>query len=661
MDEVAVAFGRFADSFSEPLLLVTGGGVVLAANGAAREIPIQAGRFQLGQRLQDFLEDDPGKVRDYLRACSRSLEGLPGTLAIRSAGAGPQHYRCLGSAVRGRGADGSALVLLRLTPKDAHVSRFAWLNDQIDQLKTEVGRRLHAEREADRQRQLWHVTLSSIGDAVIATDTAGRVTFVNAVAMAHLGCAESECIGRPLTDVFDIRNEETGAPVENPVQVVLSSGRGVALANHTVLVRPDGTNLPIDDSAAPIRDEAGNLFGVVLVFHEVSERRRLLQELTRQSRGLREADRRKDEFLAVLAHELRNPLAPLRNGLGILRLELEGAQTSSRALDMMERQVVHLIRLVNDLMDLNRVTHGIIDLAMAPLHLRDVISRSIESVGVDLGARGHRLEVRMPDEDLIVVGDADRLTQVFSNLLTNSIKYSDDGSLITIDLCSAEGQAVVHVTDTGVGIPADQLERVFEMFAQVREHHPRASGGLGIGLSVAKTLVENHGGSIGVVSDGAGRGSTFTVRLPLSVAKERPSVVPAMLTSRGRSLRILVADDNGDSADSLTMVLQLAGHDVRNVRNGREAVEVAATFAPQLVFMDIGMPEMDGLEATRAIRRGPQGADVLIVALTGWGQTRDRERTRAAGVDRHVVKPISPEELDHVLALAASQLDALVR
>jgi PAS domain S-box-containing protein len=519
---------------------------------------------------------------------------------------------------------------------------------------------LRAEKSADQQRQLWQVTLSSIGDAVIATDTEGRITFMNPVAETHIGLAPGDCLGRPLEEVFVILDEESGALVENPVQRVLKSGGVVSLADHTVLVRPDGTQLPIDDSGAPIRDAAGNLLGVILVFHEVAESRRLQRELLKHTDSLRDADRRKDEFLAVLAHELRNPLAPLRNGLQILRREAERETSADRVLAMMERQLSHLVRLVDDLMDLRRVTHGIIDLRMAPVHIRDVLMRSLEGVGPDLQARGHHVQVDLPQHDIVVMGDGHRLTQVFTNLLANSIKYSDDGARITVNARACGGEVAVDVTDTGVGIPADQLTRVFEMFSQVRTHQRRAEGGLGIGLAVARTLVQQHGGTIDVHSAGPGLGTTFTVRLPTTEAHEdQPNAVGAhaRLVASGGGIKIVVADDNADAAESLRMLLEAIGHEVRVARNGSEAVEITRLFAPDLIFMDVGMPEMDGLEATRRIRSESNGDTPIIVALTGWGQSHDRERTRRAGANRHVVKPMSPEELEQIFALAAVRHD----
>jgi PAS domain S-box-containing protein len=646
-------FDRFANLFAEPIVLVSTASHLYAANAVARADLFEQRALEPEQLLLAFLSDDPAKVFDYLRACARSAQPLPGLLRFRRHDAVVE-FRCLGSSFRVRDEQQRALVVLRLAAKQDSTNRFVALNQQIDQLRAEVARRVRAERQAEEQRQLLLVTLSSIGDAVLTTDVNGHITFVNGVAETHLGRSSADCVGRPLEAVFVIRDENSGQSISSPVHEVLKTGAVVGLANHTVLVRPNGTELAIDDSAAPIRDASGKLFGVILVFRETGESRRLQRELLEQTTALREADRRKDQFLAVLAHELRNPLAPLRNGLQIVRLKMQSDQTLQRTVEMMERQLVHLVRLVNDLMDVSRVSRGVIELRNAPVCVADILARSVEAIRADIEVRGHRLHFDLPSESIRVMGDADRLTQVFSNLLGNSAKYSPNGGHIRLSVTPDGHEVVISVSDNGIGIPPDQLERVFDIFSQVRAHQVRAEGGLGIGLSLVRTLVVMHGGTVNAQSDGPNSGSTFTVRLP-RLRQWELITPPAALAIEpvASDLRILVADDNTDAAISLRLVLEGAGHDVRTAANGHEAVRQVADFAPHLVFMDIGMPELDGVEATRLIRQQPNGADMVIVALTGWGQLQDRDRTRAAGVNRHIVKPISPEEITEILALAA--------
>ena len=658
MSELVEQFSRFAELFAEPIILVSNAGHLCAANSSAKEAVLHGSTLAPEQLISELVADPPEKVADYLRACSRTSQPLPGLLTFHSPFSEPAAFRCFGSSFKARDGAQRPLVVLRFVPKHSSTSRFIALNQQIEQLRNEIFRRVKAERRADEERELLQVTLASIGDAVVATDMEGRVTFMNPVAEAHMGVIEAGCLGRPLEEVFVIVNEDTRQPVENPVAKVMRTGTIVGLANHTVLIRPDGSELPIDDSAAPIRDASGVPRGVILVFHEISESRQLQRQLMKQADALREADRRKDEFLAVLAHELRNPLAPLRNGLQIARQKLTSGDGLTQTVEMMERQLVHLVRLVDDLMDVNRVSRGAIELRIAPVSIADVLARSIESVSADIEARHHAFDVDVPAEPIMVNGDRDRLEQIFSNLLTNSAKYSGEQGNIRLSAKRDGGYAVIEVCDEGIGIPTEQLDRVFEMFSQVRSHQGRSEGGLGIGLSLVRTLVDRHGGSVTAHSDGPGTGSTFRVRLP--VLESSPIVPIAPTSPRHRpvhAMRIVVADDNSDSAESLRMLLEMSGHQVRTARTGHEALALLDAFGPQIIFMDLGMPELDGVEATRTLRARPEGRDVIVVALTGWGQPQHRERTRLAGFDRHLVKPIEPSEIDEIILLAQSARD----
>ena len=656
MSALVEEFERFSNLFPEPVLLLANSGHLCAANAAAKTQLLRLSLLSEEDQIFHFTADEPEKVASYLKCCSRSAQPLPALFTFKSPDGARLEYRCQGSAFRSRDDKQRALVVLRFAPKELSTSRFVGLNQQIEALRNEVARRIKVERDLAEQRQLLQVTLTSIGDAVIATDVEGKVTFLNPIAEEHIGYSSSEAIGRPLQDIFVIRNEDTGVPVESPVQLVLKRGSVVGLANHTVLVRRDGVELPIDDSAAPIRDSTGKLLGVILVFQEVSESRKLQRELMLQTNALRDADRRKDQFLAVLAHELRNPLAPMRNGLQIARIKAESDQALQSVIAMMERQLVHLVRLVDDLMDISRVSRGVIELRRAPVFISDVIVRSVESVRADMEARKHDFRIDLPSQNITVDGDADRLTQVVSNLLTNSAKYSHDVGSIQLSVVEDAEEVCIRVRDKGVGIPRDQIENVFEMFSQVRTHQGRYEGGLGIGLALVRTLVQLHGGSVTANSEGPGKGSTFTVRLPIlkSNRTDDPLQSP-QLDRQGSPLRILIADDNIDAARTLALLLEADGHQVRMAMNGRVAVACATEFKPAIIFMDVGMPDLDGLEATRLIRELPGSEEVVIVALTGWGQPQDRERTRSAGVDRHIVKPISPEQIAEVITLAVSR------
>lgn len=374
-------------------------------------------------------------------------------------------------------------------------------------------------------------------------------------------------------------------------------------------------------------------------------------ENARLNAALRDQDRRKDEFLALLAHELRNPLAPLRNGLEVLRLS-EDATIRGRSQAMMDRQLGHMVRLIDDLLDISRINRDKLDLRRARVALADVVRNAIETARPVLDAARHALVVSLPPGPVELDADETRLAQVFSNLLTNSAKYTDPGGRIELSARREHDRVVVAVRDSGIGIPASALPGVFDMFSQVDGSIERSRGGLGIGLALVKGLVEMHGGTITAESEGLRRGSTFTVRLPLLTSAEQhdapasPDPRPAPRPTR----RILVVDDNQDAALTMADMLELLGDEVRTAHDGVHALALADAFRPEIVLMDIGMPHLNGYEATRRIREQPWGKVMTIVALTGWGHETDRARSRAAGCDGHLVKPVSLDDLEVLLA-----------
>ncbi len=373
---------------------------------------------------------------------------------------------------------------------------------------------------------------------------------------------------------------------------------------------------------------------------------------------LREADRRKDEFLATLAHELRNPLAPIRNGLKVMQLGSNGSEVVERTRAMMERQLEHLVVLVDDLLDVSRITQGKFALRRQPADLARAVADAVDAVRPLLDQFGHRLAVVAPPTPVRVDGDPTRLAQVVGNLLTNSAKYTPPGGDIVLTLEQRDAEAVVVVKDNGVGIPAASLGSIFGLFSQVDRTLEKTTGGLGIGLALVKGLVEMHGGAVVAASDGEGRGSTFTVRLP-ALPPEPPAPTPEPTPAADqapRRWRVLVVDDNQDGADSLATLIELSGHEVRAAYDGLQAVAAAGEFRPDLILMDVGMPRLNGLDATRRIRAAEWGRAVHIVSLTGWGQEQDRHNSAEAGANGHLVKPVAPETVFRLLAdLAAAR------
>jgi len=375
----------------------------------------------------------------------------------------------------------------------------------------------------------------------------------------------------------------------------------------------------------------------------------------RAEEALQEADRRKDEFLATLSHELRNPLAPISNGLHILQMAGIDSNTVENTYRMMERQVNHIVRLVDDLMEVSRITRGKIELRKERLDLNEVIWNAVEVSRPLIDAARHRLDVNLSSEPLFLYGDRVRLAQIFTNILNNAAKYTQEGGCIQLSAESTKSHAVVSIRDNGMGIPANMLTKVFDLFIQVGRTTHRAQGGLGIGLTLVQHLVKLHGGSIEVKSEGLGKGSEFLVQLPLasehrSPENSSPNQKPSLTVP---SQHILVVDDNRDISDSLAMVLKQLGAEVMNANDGQSALEIVKIFRPSVVLLDIGMPDMDGFELALRIRQLPEGRDTTLIAMTGWGQEEDRRQSREAGIDHHLVKPVELSVLKKLLTSLA--------
>ncbi|AEG92202.1 PAS domain-containing hybrid sensor histidine kinase/response regulator [Ramlibacter tataouinensis] len=375
-------------------------------------------------------------------------------------------------------------------------------------------------------------------------------------------------------------------------------------------------------------------------------------ERVRDSAMLREQDRRKDEFLATLAHELRNPLAPMRYAVAMMRMAKDGS-VLPQAQEVIDRQVSHMARLIDDLLDLSRINRGLIQLQREPVRLATLLQRAVETARPGIEAARHRLELQLPPDSLMVDADPARVVQVIGNLLNNAAKYTPDGGHIRLAAWAAGRNAVLEVADNGIGIPPDQQGKLFQMFTQLHHTANRAQGGLGIGLSLVKTLVEMHGGSVRVDSAGLDEGSRFTVELPLAKAAVVPATPPAAATpSAPGPTRVLVVEDNRDGLETLLALLDVLGYEVAGAADGREGLAVARHFRPQAVLLDLGLPVMDGFEVARAMREDPALKDTYIVALTGWGADSDRQRTAQAGFDAHLTKPVALDTLEEMLARA---------
>lgn len=514
--------------------------------------------------------------------------------------------------------------------EDGTPVRFDGINyDVTDRKREEQQRRLSEER--------FQRLAASMPQIVFTADPAGRVTYTNEFALQFAGVQD---LGgdRWLSGIHPDDRDRTRRRWEEGI----AAGKAFEFKNR--YLRHDGTYRWLLCRTFPNTDDQGNIVEWVGACADIDDLMHMQQEL-------QESARRKDEFLATLAHELRNPLAPVRHGLEVLKRAQGNEQASAAARAMMERQVAQMTRLIDELMDLSRISRGQVVLKNERLELTDALRNALEMIRPELDAQGHELLVEWPAGPVPVHGDATRLAQVFANLLHNAVRYTARGGQIVVSTRTVDGKAEVVVADNGMGIPPEMLRRIFEMFTQVNTRLERSQGGLGIGLNIVDRLVHMHGGRVEAQSAGPGMGSRFVVRLPLAAQEPAaPEVVaPAEPATTRTRRRVLVADDNDDAATSLAMLLELMGHEVRVVHDGLAAVATGETFRPDVIVLDIGMPQLNGYEACRRIRGRPWATGTLVIAATGWGQEQDRRRSQEAGFDAHLTKPLDPEALEQLI------------
>ena len=517
----------------------------------------------------------------------------------------------------------------------------------------------------DRQNARYYALIESAPDVILNIDSEGIIRLANPAAAQQFGFSADELIGRKAAFLF-----QTPSAWENLWQAA-NAGSAPARPIEVRVRRKDGTLRYFEVSAARWRD--GTRTFTTAILRDVNDRRdaeTALRQSERQSREnakalkelnevlkensakLNEMDRRKDEFLATLAHELRNPLAPLRNGLQLLKLAKDDPGLVERTRQMMDLQLGQMVRLIDDLLDIGRIATDRIDLNKERTTLDRIVRQAIETSSPLIHAQNHELTIDLPSREITLDADVVRLAQVFANLLNNAAKYTPPSGRIAITAEEHADSVTVRVSDNGIGIPREHLPHVFEMFMQVDKSLERAQGGLGIGLSLVKRLVEMHRGSVEAQSKGPGQGTEFIVRLPTANARAETELPAVAEVSAAPSTghRILVVDDNEDAASSLALLLRLMGHDTRTANDGFEAIEVADRFQPDVALLDLGMPRLNGYETARRMRQKPWGQGMLLVALTGWGQEADRRRSNDAGFNSHLIKPVDVAEIERLLA-----------
>jgi PAS domain S-box-containing protein len=499
----------------------------------------------------------------------------------------------------------------------------------------------------------YRLMVESVEDyAIFTMDPEGRVASWNPGAERLLGYRTDEILGRASACFFTPEEAEKGVP-EQEMRTAVETGRAIDDRWH---VRKDGSYFFANGITSPLRDRSGALRGYVKVMRDRTDRKRLDEELRLRAEALARADQDKDEFLAILAHELRNPLAPALYALRLLDEKPLDDPQRWYVRRIAERQIRRLARLIDDLLDISRIRTGKVELRKARIDLNEVVGHAVEIVRPLCEDRGIQLSVAVPQGPVWLDADSARLEQVLSNLLTNAVKFTEDAGSISLVSEPETQEVVVRVRDTGVGIASDLLPRIFDLFMQGDRSIDRARDGLGIGLTLSRKLVELHGGTIEARSEGVGKGSEFLVRLPLAAETILEATPAPASASAHRPLRVLVVDDSEDTAETMGTLLEMAGHTIQVAHSGPAALEAAAAFRPDVILLDIGLPGLDGYQVAQRLREDPVLKDVILIAASGYGQAEDLRRSKEAGIDRHLVKPVDPRELQEILAAVGERL-----
>lgn len=630
------------ESALDAVLTVDDAGRVLVFNPAAEDIFGSAAGAAHGRAVRDFLPDWDELLTRCVPAAGAERGRQVGHLETRGCRADGGEFPVELSLSRRPRLPFWTCIARDLTERKR-------AQEEHYRLVQEQAARVEAQRAEGRLRQLVdklqeQAHLLELAHA-LAHDSEGRIIFWNKGTAQMYGWSDAEALGKNvhalLKTIFPIPRQE----IEQQLR------RDGIWEGELIHTTKDGTTLVVASHWALHRDADGRPVAVLEINNDVTELKRLQE-------ALRESDRRKDEFLATLAHELRNPLAPIRNALHLMRLTKNNPVTVEQSREMMERQVKHMVRLIDDLLEVSRLSRGKIQIKKEPISVAEIITMAVEGSRPWMDDAGHQLIVNAPEEPITLEVDGVRIAQVLLNLLNNAAKYTEHGGRIWLSAAVERasrrlpGEVVFRVKDTGVGIAPDMLSRIFEMFTQVGRSTDRAQGGLGIGLALVRSLVQLHGGRIEAYSAGPGQGSEFVVRLPLprAAAPAGAAASGGALTPAATGLHILVVDDNRDGAESLAMLLHEMGHEVEQAYDGLSGLERARREHPQVLLCDIGLPGISGYEVARRLRAESAYNDVLLVALTGWGQEDDRRRSQEAGFDAHLVKPVEHEALAELLA-----------
>jgi two-component system CheB/CheR fusion protein len=619
--ELEESRARYRDLYAEaPIAFLTVGiqGRILSCNRRAAEllrltIPT-AGR----RRITEFMSsDNAATFTQQFAALYRSRDPVRFECEMRRAD-GRMFWAEMTMNLSRDGADGSPLCRVALT-------------DLTDR-----------KRIQDDTARLVAIVASS-EQAIISQELDGTITTWNAGSERLFGFTAAQAVGHSIKLIMPADRASEEEEIRHRIRT------RETIAVESIRIRQDGTSVPVFISAAPILAK-GRVSGVSYIIRDISEQVAARQEVARLLDNLRQADRRKDDFIATLAHELRNPLAPIRNAAAVMRFAPDLTPKLQWCRDVIDRQIGHMAALLDDLLDVSRLARDKITLRRERLELGTAIAQAVELNRHLIEGHGHKLVMQPAPVAIEVEGDLTRLTQIFGNLLNNAAKYTDSGGEIVVTTVLERGCAITRVRDNGIGIRPENLANIFELFAQVDPAREGSDGGLGIGLALVKGLVERHGGTIESRSEGLGHGSEFIVSLPVAKRQRIDSTGDhPIIVERGQGqLRVLIVDDNVDAAESMGMILS-SFHEVRTAHGGEHALEIGAEFRPDVVVLDIGMPRMDGYQLSQHIRQASWGRNIVLIACTGWGQPDDRRRSQEAGIDHHMVKPVSARAMLQLL------------
>lgn len=632
-EEARARHAAIVESSDDAIVSKTLDGVILSWNAGAERVFGYGAAEAIGQNITFLIP--PNRLPEEIDIVARLKQGLR-----------IEHFETVRVAKGGRLVDIS-LSVSPIKDEDGNVIGAAKIARDITARKRteEALRESESGRQEAAERLALAVTAASLGDW--SWDATTDTMAFSSRAAAIFGQPSPCRLTRMELQALIHQEDRERARAEVARSIAAHSQYEIEYR----LLRPSGEQVWISSKGRAQYRPDGSTSGIFGVVQDITERKRLEQELRQRAEQLADADRRKDEFIALLAHELRNPLAPIRAGLHLLKLGVADATAHERARAMMDRQLSHMVRLIDDLLDVSRITTNRLHLQRKPVLLGDVVSHALEVVGPAMQAAGHTLEISLPERPVVLDADLTRLAQVFGNLLSNSAKYTPGGGRISLRGEVRDHELVVTVKDTGIGIPADALPHVFEMFSQVDRNVERGTGGLGIGLALVRGLVQTHGGVVSAESPGPGQGSTFTVTLPLQSDGSAAPVTPAALEPAAVTARrkVVIADDSVDGAEAMAELLEALGNEAHIAHDGVSVVKLVERVRPQLVLMDVGMPGQNGLDATRQIRGQSWGRHVTIIALTGWGQEADRQRSHDAGCDGHLVKPVDLLKIEKLL------------